>query len=51
MAKARLRKKNPAAVALGRLGGKVMSEKKREANRARANKRWAAYTAKIAETK
>ena len=36
-----MKKKNPAAVALGRLGGKVMSEAKREANRARALKRWA----------
>lgn len=34
------KRKNPAAVSLGRLGGKVMSEAKREANRQRAVKRW-----------
>jgi hypothetical protein len=48
MAKTR-RKKNPAAVALGRLGGRVMSEKKRQANRDRARKRWAAYAVKTAK--
>jgi hypothetical protein len=50
MAKAR-RKKNPAAVALGRLGGRVMTEAKREANRVRAKKRWAVYAATIAKAK
>jgi len=43
------RKKNPAAVALGRLGGRVMTEAKRAANRARAKKRWADYAAKTRE--
>jgi hypothetical protein len=41
------KRKNPHAVALGRKGGRVMSEAKREANRARAKKRWALYAAKI----
>jgi hypothetical protein len=40
-----------AAAAMGRKGGRVMTEKKREANRARAKKRWADYATKIAKAK
>jgi hypothetical protein len=43
----RKKKKNPAAVALGRLGGRVMTEAKREANRTRAEKRWAMYALRM----
>jgi hypothetical protein len=47
----RRKAKNPHAVALGRKGGRVMSEAKREANRERVKKRWADYAAKLAKVK